>query len=408
MFWELYIWIVVILLVSQALFLYQAHRNYRYAINKSNRHNTVYRPSVLLTVPCKGLDNEFDRNITSLLLQDYPNFVIHFVVQDSTDPAYEPLRTLIARHSLRTQARHVHVLLSGESRGCSQKIHNLLLSCHRAPDDIGVFAFADSDACFPTNWLNELVYPLRKDKCGATTGYRWFVPRSDNPATLALSAVNAKIAQQLGNTRLNLLWGGSMAVRADLFSPADLERIWRKSISDDLSLSYAVKKCGRKVTFVPDCLVASYEQVTWKTLFEFARRQFLITRIVMPGTWRFGLLSMVYSLLGQWGGLAVFLVSLAQFQSIGRVLLSASIPIVFAGSNFWLAFLRQRMIVRLLPEDIPRLRAAARADQWGTLAWSWLLLVFMLTSAFGNTITWRGIRYRILSPAETQILPFLL
>jgi cellulose synthase/poly-beta-1,6-N-acetylglucosamine synthase-like glycosyltransferase len=402
--WEIYSWFVVILLLLQTLFLYQSYRNYRYALNKSNRHNTVYHPNVLLTVPCKGLDREFDRNIASLLLQKYNQYRIHFVVEDTSDPAYESLRKIIEAHSARTQARDIQILIAGRCDGCSQKIHNLLYSCRCAPEDVRVFAFADSDACFPEDWLNELVYPLRKDKCGASTGYRWFVPRVDNLATLALSAINAKIAQQLGNTRFNHLWGGSMAVRADLFGPAEFERIWRRSISDDLGLSYAVKKAGRKVTFVPDCLVASYEQITWKALFEFARRQFLITRIITPSTWWFGLFSMVYSILGLWGGLAIFLIVFMCNQPIDRVLWAASIPAVFAGGSFWLAYLRQRMIVHLLPDDISGLRAAARADRWGTLVWSWLLLICILSSAFGNTITWRGIRYRILGPTETRIL----
>jgi len=41
---------------------------------------------------------------------------------------------------------------------------------------------------------------------------------------------------------------------------------------------------------------------------------------------------------------------------------------------------------------------------WGTLAWSWLLFFCILSSAFGRTITWRGIRYRLIGPDRTQIL----
>ena len=68
------------------------------------------------------------------------------------------------------------------------------------------------------------------------------------------------------------------------------------------------KVAGMRVFFVPACLVASYESTTWRQLFEFGRRQFLITRISAPRTWRFGLYSCLYSILGLWvgAGLAVY------------------------------------------------------------------------------------------------------
>ncbi len=401
--WEWYNWIAIVLLACQALFLYQSWRNYRYAIHKSRRTNAYYHPRVLLTVPCKGIDDEFDKNILSVLEQDYPDYAVHFVVEDASDPAYERLRCLVASRTGNGQAGRIEILVAGRGRECSQKIHNLLYSCRRAPEGTRIFAFADSDACLPTHWLNALVYPLRKERCGATTGYRWFVPRVNNLATLALSAINAKVAQLLGNTMFNHLWGGSMAVRTDLFGPDDLERIWHNAISDDLGLSYAVKKTGRKVSFVPECLVASYERTNWTDLFEFARRQFLITRIVTPGTWRFGLLAMIYSLLGSWGGLAMWIYGVSAAVTSNPVLWAA-VPATFLAGNIGLAILRQRMIRILLPKDAEQLRAAARADVWGTLAWSWLLLICILSSAFGRTISWRGIRYRLLGPDRTQIL----
>ena len=64
-----------------------------------------------------------------------------------------------------------------------------------------------------------------------------------------------------------------MAIRVEVFRELGLDRIWPKSLSDDLSLSTAVKKAGKKVAFVPACLVASYESTTWSQLFEFGLTQ---------------------------------------------------------------------------------------------------------------------------------------
>jgi len=392
-FWEAYNYVAVVAIVTQALFLLQMCRNYRYALKKAVLKHSGYQPAALLTVPCKGIDSAFEKNISSFFALDYDNYFLNFVVEDIDDPAYEKLCRLKEELAAGSQARSVEVLVAGYAAGCSQKIHNLLCSCLQAGDDIEVFAFADSDACVKPGWLSHLVFPLHRAKQGAATGYRWFVPQKNNLASLALSAINAKIAQLLGDTRFNQAWGGSMAIRKETFYETGLDKIWPTAISDDLSLSYAVKKAGKKVIFVPGCLVASYEQMNWRQLAEFARRQFLITRVTTPGAWWFGLFSSVYSLAGLWAGAAVALYAAsAGKEDLG---LYTAVPIVFFVGQICRSILRQKMIVKLLAEDAPKMKAAIVADIVGNCIWSWLLLGCIVASAFGRTITWRQVRYTI-------------
>ncbi|MCK5172215.1 MAG: glycosyltransferase family 2 protein, partial [Planctomycetes bacterium] len=266
MFWQIYHDIALVLILTQLVFLFQSCKNYGYALRKSRKKRTGYKPRTWLTVPCKGIDNAFDKNIASLFNLDYDDYYLAFVVEDSSDPAYERLCRLKEDLAAGSKAMDVFILTASIASGCSQKIHNLLYSCRKAPDDIEVFAFADSDACLRADWLSHLVHPLRKARHGAATGYRWFVPERNNLASLALSAINAKIAQMLGNTSFNQAWGGSMAIRTETFRKIGLDSIWQKAISDDLALSYAVKKAGLKINFTPACLVASYEETTWPKL----------------------------------------------------------------------------------------------------------------------------------------------
>ncbi|MBN2181365.1 MAG: hypothetical protein JW715_05590, partial [Sedimentisphaerales bacterium] len=215
--------------------------------------------------------------------------------------------------------------------------------------------------------------------------------------------------QLLGNTIFNQAWGGSMAIRTDVFRRVGLDKIWTKVLSDDLSLSRAVKKIGLRVAFVPACLVASYESTTWRQLFEFARRQFLITRVAAPGTWLFGLFSSLYSVLGLWGGAVIALLVLRvrwfdkQFTESEKVILLA-LPIVFFTAQMIRAILRQTMIRKLLAKDRRKMTAACLADILFSWVWSILLLFFIITSAFGNIVRWRGIRYKLLGPTETVVL----
>jgi cellulose synthase/poly-beta-1,6-N-acetylglucosamine synthase-like glycosyltransferase len=263
-------------------------------------------------------------------------------------------------------------------------------------------AFADSDICVRNDWLSHLVYPLRQSKVGASSGYRWFVPQMNNLPTLALSAMNAKVAQLLGNTLFNQAWGGSMAIRVDVFRELGLDKTWPNSLSDDLSLSVAVKKAGKLVRFVPACLVASYTDTTWRQLFEFAHRQFLITRVCAPRTWWVGLCGTFFSVLGIWAGAALAIY--AAIISDKHFVLFTAVPVVFFVSQLTSAVLRQKMVSKLLEKDYNRMKAAAAADIFFFWAWSFLMLVFIISSAFGRTITWRGIRYKLLGPTETIIV----
>lgn len=393
-----YYYIALAAIASQLLFLFQTYNNYRYAVKKYKRERAWYRPRTVLIVPCRGLDSEFEQNITSFFEQDYENYLLWFVVGEDSDPAYSELCRLKEQLSQNSKAQDVRIFVAGRGQTCSQKIHNLLYCYERISSDIDVMAFADSDICVQSNWLSHIVYPLRKSKYGAASGYRWFVPKQNNLASLALAAINAKVAQLLGNTRFNQAWGGSMAIRVDVFRKLGLDKIWPKTLSDDLSLSRAVKKAGLIVAFVPACLVASHEAATWRELFEFSRRQFMITRVSAPKTWWFGLFSGLYSILGIWAaaGLAIYAGAIQH----EHLLLFAAVPIVFFVGQLVRAILRQRMAGRLLERERRAMRAACAADILAFWLWSLLMLVLIISSAFGRTVCWRGIRYKLLGPTE--------
>jgi len=395
-------YILIVVIAAQVLFTIQVVNNYRYAMQKSERQRAAYRPECVLIVPCKGLDEAFDTNIQSFFEQDYQPYHLRFVVQDQSDPAYRRLLELKDRFGKNSQAQSIEIRIAGLTRSCSQKLHNLLFAYEHRPENTEALVFADSDACAGPDWLAHIVYPLRKEKHGASGGYRCFVPGKNNLATLALASVNAKICQLLGNTRFNLAWGGSMAILVKNFADLGIDQTWQKALSDDLSLSRAVHSKGLKMVFVPACMIASYETTTWPKLWEFARRQFIITRIYAPGMWLFGLFSAVFAVAGLWGGAALAFWATKTSHPFAK--LCIAVPAVFLGCQLFRAILRQKMIAALLPTDKKRLKAARWADIAGFWLWAILLLLIILSSAVGRVITWRGIRYRLNSPTDISVL----
>ena len=392
----------IILIISQLLFMVMLKRNTRYVFKKFARDIEGYTPKTLLTIPCKGLDVGFEENMKSFLLLDYDNYGINFVVESETDEAFDVLTCLKEKWQQQSKAKQIDILIAGITPAGSQKNHNLLHSLEHNGNDFDVFAFADSDARVNNNWLKHLVYPLRKPIAGASSGYRWILPAENNLPSILLSTLNAKVAQFLGKSVWNQAWGGSMAIRKDTFYSLGLDKTWRSCISDDLSLTYAVKKSKLKLRFALGAMAATYEETSFGRLAEFARRQFIITRKTVLTIWLLGIISCLYSIVGVWGCLILGLCKLSSRPAEAAVMLATSA--VFIVCQMLRVATRKKIADKVLNLN------ENNADQSRVLVFiaiatsSIFMLIFLLSSAFGSEIVWRGKRYNIINATQTQLI----
>ncbi|MFI4911183.1 MAG: glycosyltransferase [Sedimentisphaeraceae bacterium JB056] len=395
------VYIITTLLVSsQILFMFFVIKNARFVIKKSAEKRDSFVPKTLLTVPCKGLDTGFEDNIKSFFVIDYADYYLNFVVESKDDDAYDVLLQMKEEYASRTKAREVNILIAGVAEKGSQKNHNLLHSISVSGGDKEVFAFADSDARPRVDWLSHLVYPLNRHKTGASSGYRWIVPAKHNFATLLLSSANSKVAQFLGKSIFNQAWGGSMAIKREMFYQLHIDKLWDTCISDDLSLTYAVNNAGYRLRFSPGCLVATYEQTTMSGLFEFARRQFLITRKSAFGIWFIGLFSNIYSVIGIWVSLIMAFYFLNSRPNFALPLFITSG--VFIVCQLIRVFIRQHIASSILVSHEKQLKKAAVFDYMTSAVGSIFMLIFIISSAFGSKIVWRGTKYKIVSATKTE------
>src|SRR5262245_11694820 len=87
---------------------------------RAARYMRTFRPRrssrerVLIFCPCKGTDSEFEKNVQSILDQDYTNYEVRFIVESDKDPAHGILQALGA-----------NVIVAGRTLSCGQKVHNL-------------------------------------------------------------------------------------------------------------------------------------------------------------------------------------------------------------------------------------------------------------------------------------------
>ena len=149
-------------------------------------------------------------------------------------------------------------------------------------------------------------------------------------------------------------------------------------------------------------MTASFQTTTWKQLFEFSRRQLIITRIYSPMMWVFGLFNVTLGVLTLWGSLVIAI--LALLTNWPNAWIYSVLPVLFWGLQIYHAILRQNIIAILLPEYKEQMKIARNADLFFFWGWSILFLLIILSSAVGRTITWRNIRYRLDGPLDIQIV----
>jgi len=356
-----------------------------------------FAPFVTVIVPCRGLDDGLEENLRTLIEQNYPNYEVIFVVDDRDDPAVAVIERISGK-----AAKKASLIVAVKADGCSQKVENLQEAVLHAADNSDAFVFVDSDARPSSQWLRHLVAPLQDKNVGAATGYRWFISKKASFASEMRSAWNASIASALGpNVKSNFCWGGSMALRRDVFERLDMREKWRGTLSDDFAVTRTMNAAGLPITFLPQALTASVENCTWGEMLEFTTRQMKITRVYAPKLW-------VMSLVGSGAFnavmIAAFLIVIFSRQNNFATIVAIATLIlvtIFSVGKSWLRLKAVRLV-------LTKYEAELRRQFWpqNTL---WLLTpaVFFYNSIAAwasRRMMWRGTVYELKSPTETVII----
>jgi hypothetical protein len=399
--------LVDVLLVLSALRSASALRNQR-RFWRDTRAGQAAEPTgfarkASIVAPVKGVDPDFEATLRGLLAQRYgAPYELLFAVESESDPAVAAVR---AAHTAAVaagacRAERVEVIVAGRCVDRGQKVHNQTEALKRAASDSEIFAFVDSDGRPDEGWLANLVEPLARDDVGVATGFRWYVPIRGGFASAMASLWNAMTVTLVGGDRRALAWGGAMAIRRDTFVRVGVEARWRGSVSDDGSLSTAVKDAGLLIAFVPKCLVPSLHDFTLASLWEFVVRQYLVVRVYLPRLHRLGLIATLLNVVGFAGGLALSVAGLAAGAPPWFVI---GLTVLVYALSVALGAVRYASAREALPAHAAALAEVRGAYLFATpLAWA-LNLAALLASALRRTIVWRGIRYELRSPTDVVI-----
>jgi len=211
---------------------------------------------VSVIVPSKG---EID--MRGFENQVYDNYEI-IVVVDGEDEKRKVEKKI--------KGKKTRIVISEQYEECSGKNSALLTGVKNADGDI--FLFADDDIHPHPKWISYMVNPLEN----VTTTYRWYF---HNPI---LCVWNAAIAAVMFYPRFNFAWGGSTAIKREVFEKYDIGEIWKKELVDDLTLTKVMKENGVNIKFVPQAMVESKPE---KKVLKWMNREFAWLRYYFPSLW---------------------------------------------------------------------------------------------------------------------------
>ncbi len=357
-------------------------------------------PRAALILPLKGIDPGLRENLMAVLSQDHPDLQFIFTFESADDPAFAVVEELLRELGAARPELHLQMVVAGISLQRSQKITNQLAALAQIEGRVEHLVFLDSDTRPNKKFVRHLVAPLTDEAVGATTGYRWYHPDKAAFSGMLCSTWNAGAFQAIVDPLLSFAWGGAMAISRDNFTRSGVEQAWQHSITDDLSLTRAIKKFGLKIRFVPECVPVTYEQPGFADTLEFTSRQMLIARIYHPAVWwvasilhpliiGFIFYGIVHLGLWVWSGQTEWL------KGVGAL---ALLPF-FLASTYWLVVSGRDWMPEIAPVVYQRRWLYVLMAPFASLLSCHNTVKNLLT----RKIRWRGIDYELVSSHKTIV-----
>jgi hypothetical protein len=203
------------------------------------------------------------------------------------------------------------------------------------------------------------------------------------------------------DTAKNFCWGGGTAIRRAVFEQTGVLEEWQHSVSDDYSMTAALRRAGRPIVFLPECITPSYVETALPGLLEYTNRQILITRVYSQQMWAVAFLTHLLFCVTILLGLSLTLANLVAGRPSLNLAALTFLPLL-------LAAIRGAIRVNAVQEMLPVLKQQIQQQAWVHLVLGagipFFYVVNFVHSLFTRTIRWRGIRYEIISPQQTRVL----
>jgi ceramide glucosyltransferase len=337
---------------------------------------TTEREPVSVLKPVAGLDADLESNLRTFFEQDYPLFEILFAARRADDPAVEVIERLQAEYP-RVPSR---LIITGESAYPNAKVYSLERMLRAASHDLVVMS--DSDTRVTPDFLRLIAAEFRDPRLGlATCPYRahsgagfWSRLEATGINTQFLSGV--LVARMIEGMRFAI--GPTIAARRAALESIGGMRSLKDHLAEDFVMGKLVAEAGFRV-ILSSCVIEHHIDAhagiaDWRENAAHRLRWARSTRRSRPA----GYIGQVFTMT-----------------------LPMALASLMAAPEWW-AIAMLAILLRAVAAIIVARTVAARID-WKLLPVEDLAgFGFWIAGFFGNTIEWRGRRYRIHSDGRFE------
>ena len=326
--------------------------------------------------PLSGLDLDLESNLQTFFRQDYPDFEILFAVRSASDPA----AAVVARLQKKYPDIRSRLLITGEPPYANAKVFSLEQMLAAAAHDLVVMS--DSDIRVTPDLLRTIAAEFQDHRLGvATCPYR-AVPGPSFWSRLEATGMNtdfwgsALVARMLEGMRFAV--GPTIAARRRaLQSMGGMARV-KDYLAEDFVIGKFAAEAGHGVILSSYVIEHHIGSATLRENLEHRLRWARSTRRSRPAGY-----------LGQ----------------LFTMPLPLALLLFFAMPGWWPALLLP-VIVRALSAYAVSARVLSANLNWPLLPLEdWMGFCFWIAGFFGNTISWRGRRYRLSPDGRFELIP---
>jgi hypothetical protein len=313
------------------------------------------------------------QSLQTLLVQDYPNYKVTFILEDQSDPAFETVQEFCDEYN------HAELFLSGKATHCGQKNYGLARAVSILNRDIEILVFCDSTNSADSGWLSRITYPVRIGRVDVCTTFRSFAPGSGRLGGICQALYATTVFGLI--TIVSKPWGGGTVIRKKTFDRLNVAQNWLKTVVDDLTLGNLLDKAGVKIHVSPEnFLLSPLENQSIKGFLSFLDRQILFPKFTNPWIWFFTVMNSIFFSLSI--GLSACGLALYASGNLG-------VKYAVAGAILWANILLIGSLLRIV--NIPRLPIIRSFIGLPILV---CLSTFLsIKSIFLDHIDWHGVRY---------------
>jgi cellulose synthase/poly-beta-1,6-N-acetylglucosamine synthase-like glycosyltransferase len=390
-----YVWLTI-------AFVSKVHQSQNRSPSKDLLSNKkLPRAAVILCL--RGADPFLPKCLEALLNQNYPDYELQIVIDSNEDPAWKMVTQTVEKQA----AKHVKISSLVLPRPtCSLKCSALIQAISGLDDNCKVVALVDADTVVHSNWLRELINPLTNPQVGATTGNRWYLPQGKYWGGVVRYIWNVAAVAQMQFYQIP--WGGSLAIKTEVFRQTGLLNKWEQAFNEDTMLQRILVELGLRVEFVPSILMVNREECDLKSFLRWVKRQLLCSRLYHT-SWNaiaiHGMLTTVLPTIA----LMLLLISLKNSQQSTLAYFGGGLAIYIVTQILCIAILefQVRRIVKRKGETLPLIGLNTILKVLLALPLTQVVYALALSKAiFMRQVEWRGITYQIKGPWDIKLVQY--